>query len=55
MIIDEVLKEIRTLYTWDWKLSKQEAKKLIRDFVKEEVKEELKCCKKYHKCKEDIT
>jgi uncharacterized protein involved in tolerance to divalent cations len=54
MTIDKIVKEIRTQYTWDWKLSNQEAQKLILDYVQKRVKEELKRCKQYHECEEDV-
>jgi hypothetical protein len=54
MTIDEIVNEIRKPRTYNWKLSNQEAKKLILDFVREEVKKELKHCKQYHECEEDV-
>jgi hypothetical protein len=54
MTIDKIVKEIRKWHECGWKLSSQEAQKLILDYVRKQVKEELKHCKQYHGCEEEI-
>jgi hypothetical protein len=54
MTIDKIVKEIRETYMFRFKLSDRGAQKLILDFIQKRVKEELKHCKQYHECKEEV-
>jgi hypothetical protein len=54
MTIDEIVDKIREPHTRSWKVNNKEAKKLILDFVREKVKKELKHCKQWHGCGEDV-
>jgi hypothetical protein len=52
--IDKIVRKIRERYACGWGLSDTAAQKLILDFVRKRIKEELKHCKQYHECEEEV-
>jgi hypothetical protein len=54
MTIDKIVKEIRKRSMCEWELSNEAAQKLILDLIREERRKELKYCKQYHQCGEDV-